>query len=279
MSLSYHFTKRIFHAFGFIIIAVLLVSGLTPEQVQAQDDEEPLYLVFEFMKVDNEQESAYAETEQMWRSIHQERVKSGEIIGWDLWSLQPGGEMQGYQYLTVTLFDDPAKMFGDPQMGDHARAAYPDLSDEEISNKFSGTAASRDLAERFYLEQIASTEGDFQMNVGTVASIDFMKVKMDNYPAYEQSEMEIFKPFHQQMIDNSEKGSWGLLRIMNPIGSDTYASHITVNMYENWQQVFSGQNSDSEPESSFSEDMMVQKGLETRDMKWVYMATLRDMVR
>jgi hypothetical protein len=41
--------------------------------------------------------------------IHDQRVKNGNIIGWDLWSLQPGGEDQGYQYLTVQIFTDPVK--------------------------------------------------------------------------------------------------------------------------------------------------------------------------
>jgi len=260
------------------LLALLLVISFYPLQIQAQEQEpDKLYLVFEFMKVDNEQESAYAETEQMWRSIHQERIKSGEILGWDLWSLQPGGEDQGYQYLTVTIFDDPAKMFGDQQMEESARKAYPDLSDEKLQEKFSGTAASRDLAVRLYLEQLGTTESDFEMKVGTVASIDFMRVPMDNYSDYEQAEMEIFRPIHQETVDNGGKGSWELLRVMSPVGSDTYASHITVNMFESWNQVFSGQN--STPESSFSQDMMVQKGLETRNMKWTYMATLRDMIR
>ncbi len=263
--------------FCICLTALLLVSFFNPSRVEAQDSDGTLYLVFELMKVDNEQETAYAETEVLWKKIHEERVKSGEILGWDLWSLQPGGEMQGFQYMTVTVFDDPVKMFGDIPMLEHAQKAYPDMSEEELQAKFSGTAASRDLAVRFYLEQVGVTEGDFEMAVGTVASMDFMKVDMNNYSSYENAELEIFRPLHQNLIDAGKKGSWELLRVMNPVGSDTYASHITVNMYEGWEQVFSGDNNPTT--SSFAEDMMVQKGLETRDMKWSYIATLREMVR
>ena len=80
------------------------------------------------MKVDNEQEAAYAETEAFWEKIHQQRAKNGDIIGWDLWALQPGGEDQGFQYMTVNLYNDPVKMMsggdGDTFMAS-AKAAYP----------------------------------------------------------------------------------------------------------------------------------------------------------
>ena len=88
-----------------LIIVVLMLFSITAIA------QEKLYLIFEFMKVDNTQETAYAETEALWEKIHQQRVKNGDIIGWDLWSLAPGGEDQGYQYMTVTVFNDPLKMF------------------------------------------------------------------------------------------------------------------------------------------------------------------------
>ena len=42
------------------------------------------YLIFEFMKVDNSQEAFYTETEDFWEKIHEQRLASGDITGWDL---------------------------------------------------------------------------------------------------------------------------------------------------------------------------------------------------
>ena len=262
-----------------VLCCFIALTLVTPDKVLAQ--EEPLYLVFEFMRVDNEQETAYQETETFWKKIHQQRVKSGEIIGWDLWSLRPGGENQGYQYLTVTLYNDPVKMMSGSPIMEHARKAYPKLSDVQLTKKFEQTAASRDLAIRLYLEEIAGTSGNEEMKVGTVASIDMMKAKEGMAQDYENAENEIFKPWHQSQVDADQKGSWGLLRIMNPIGTDTYASHITVNMYRNWTQMLGGDSdgSDESDSSSLPGEEEIQKGLETRDMKWVYLAVLQEMVR
>ncbi len=157
----------------------------------------------------------------------------------------------------------------------HAKKAYPRMSEKEVTAKFNNTPNTRDLAERFFLEREDFTQGDFPMEVGTIATIDFMKA---SDPNYERMESEIFKPQHQAMVDRGEKGSWGLLDIVIPYGSDTYASHITVNMYRDWEQMLGGSPGGG-GESNLVQDLAVQEGLETRDMKKVYLARLVKKVR
>jgi hypothetical protein len=250
-----------------ILIALMLVgnNGI------AQDK---LYLIFEFMKVDNEQEQAYSETEAFWEKIQEQRVKNGDILGWDLWSLQPGGENQGYQYLTVNLYNDPVKMMSGAGNFEAAlKAAYPEMSDAERNEKFNNTAKSRDLAARVYLEQIATTKGDFEMPLGTVAGINLMKVSDGDYEKYEKFETEIFQPMHQKEVDAGRRGNWGLMRYMLPVGSDVYASHITVDMYKDYNQLFNG-GAVAGPALSEDQIQKIQEGLTSRDLKFKYMATL-----
>jgi len=256
------------------LAVIVFFSGLST--AVAQENEDTLFLIFELMKVDNEQELAYAETEAFWNKIHQERVASGDIIGWDLWSLRPGGEDQGYQYMTVTLFNDPVKMMSGGDLMANAQRAYPDMSEEELTEELYNSSKSRDLAVRLYLEEIAYTDGDFEMMPGTVASINMMKVEPLSYEDYESAETEIFQPYHQERVDAGNMGSWGLLRIISPGGSETFASHITTDMYEGWEQAFS---STLNPPDSFAEEMMVNAGLQTRDLKWVYIAVLEEKIR
>ncbi len=133
-------------------LLILIAFMFLGNSIIAQDK---LFLVFEFMKVDNEQQAAYMETESFWEKIHQERTKSGDIIGWDLWSLQPGGENDGYQYLTVTLYNDPIKMMSSGGNFESAlKAAYPKMSEEQLMSKFNNSAKSRDLAKRVILNKL-----------------------------------------------------------------------------------------------------------------------------
>ncbi len=250
-----------------ILIAILLFSNNAFTQ-------DKLYLIFEFMEVDNEQEAAYMETEAFWEKIQEQRVKNGDILGWDLWSLQPGGENQGFQYLTVNLYNDPLKMMSNAGNFEAAlKAAYPEMSEDERNNKFENTAKSRDLAVRIYLEQIATTKGNFDMPVGTVAGINFMKATDGDYEKYETFETEIFQPMHQKEVDAGKMGNWGLLRYILPVGSDVYASHITVDMYKDYNQLFNEGGIDG-PAMSDDQTRKIQEGLTTRDLKYKYMATL-----
>jgi hypothetical protein len=252
----------------FIVLTLMLFFSY---QMTSQ---EKLYLIFEFMKVDNEQEAAYADTEEFWAKIHEQRVKNGDIIGWDLWRLQPGGEDQHFQYMTVNLYNDPVKMMSGAGNFDAAlKAAYPNMSDEDLDKKMIKTSKSRDLAVRIYLEQIDLTKDDFDMPLGTVASINMMKVDMNNYSAYETAETDIFKPMHQASVDNGSLGSWGLLRFMAPYGSDTYASHITVDMYRDYTHYFMPRNNDG-GEQTAAQSKKINEGIATRDMKYSYLATL-----
>jgi hypothetical protein len=251
-----------------ILIAIMLVGNTAIAQ-------DKLYLIFEFMKVDNEQEQAYMETEEFWEKIQEQRVKNGDILGWDLWSLQPGGEEQGYQYLTVSLYNDPVKMMsGAGDFEAALKTAYPQMSDDELTEKFNNTAKSRDLAKRVFLEQIASTKDDFEMPLGTIAGINLMKATDGNSGRYEKFETEIFQPMHQSEVDSGIRGNWDLLRFMLPVGSDVYASHITVDMYRDYKQMFNGWIEEEGPAMSDERIQKIQEGLTSRDFKFKYMATL-----
>ncbi len=257
----------------FIISAVVIISLTAVAQ-------EKLFLTFEFMKVENHQESDYWDTENFWEKIHQERVNNKDIIGWDLWVLKPGGEDQGFQYMTVTLFDSAVKMFnGGENIMEAAKKAYPNMTEDEITVRFNEGEKTRNLSVRLFLERIKNTTGNFELKPGTVASIDFMKATDNNYEAYEKAEIDVFYPMHQKMVDAGNKGSWSLVRVLSPSGSDIYTSHLTVNMYNDFDQFIQLGERGNEVPVSDDEARKMQEGVKTRDMKWVYLASLSKKVR
>lgn len=256
-------------------IVMLIAVVLFYSSAFAQDK---LYYVLEFMKVDDKNETAYLETESFWEKIHEQRIKNGDLIEWDLWKLKSNDEEQSYQYLTINVYNDPAKMLG--EWGDItvlAKKAFPDMSDEEIAKKMDNTNKSRDLAVRYYVERIDKTDDNFEMPVGTIATLSMMKVDLDKFSAYEKAERDIFKPMHQQEIDNNLRASWNLNRFISPIGSNTYASHITMNIYKDFNQFFSTPEEDIE--ITEEQQKSIDKGIALRIMKYVHMAELMKKVR
>lgn len=260
------------------LLATCMAMMMVTITIAQENLNQEFYLLFEFMSVSDESGSDYLEVEEFWSAIHKQRVADQKIMGWDLWSLTPAGTKQGSQYLTVTLFatlEDMMQPVSMDEILNYTKKAHPKLSEKEMNTMIDKTTHSRDIARQVYLKQIAWTEGDFQMQVGTVSTIDIMKAHNDNY---EKAESEIFKPWHQEMVDQGQKGNWGLLRTILPAGTDAYSSHITVNMYKDVAQLAAAMESGAGEMDGLMQ-LAVQEGLESRDMREVKIATLEMMVR
>ena len=255
---------------GFVI---LLSFG-----IHAQNNSKQQYLLFEFMQVKGGQSSDYLKVEDFWSGIHKQRVADKSILGWDLWSLAPGGTEQGSQYLTVTLFASLEKMLNAIESLDvygYAKKAYPNKTEKEITAMLDQTVKSRDLAHQVLFRQIDSTSDDFKMTIGTMLTMDIMKQLDDSY---EKVESEIFKPWHQQMVTEGKKGSWGLLQTILPSGSEAYGTHLTFSMYKDVAQLAAFMESNG-GSWDLKTQLAVQQGLKTRDLRETKIGRLEKMVR
>ncbi len=246
--------------------------------ILAQDKSEKLFMLLEFMQVEDHNNSAYWEIETFWSEIHKQRIADGTIIGWDLWALTPSGSKQGSQFMTVTLFPSfQALMQGIPgdKFDEYLKKAHPDKSDNDLEKIFAKVSSSRDIAHQLFVQQISYTESDFKLKVGTIMTMDAMK---QTHSSYEKMENEIFQPWHQELVNKGEKGSWGLIEIIYPKGNEVYATHITYSMYENLEK-FAQSMENSGGEMDIMTQLAVQEGLKTREWKEQKLARLVMMVR
>jgi len=248
--------------------------------VFGQDDDSQMYLHFQWVTVDNEQEYAYGDTEDFWSKIHQERANMGDIVGWDLWSLQPHGEKQTSQYLLVELHNDPVKMMDGSaweNLYKAAEAAYPEMSRYDLMTKMRKSSKTRDLAYDQYCVLIGGTDSDFEMEEGIVSRINFMKVDEENSEAYVNAELSVFLPMHQKSASEGHRGSWGLASVLVPWGTDTYANYITFDMYTDYAQMFGEYDGMDEPSDDIQDKM--NEAIALRELKWGVMGTLVKKVR
>jgi hypothetical protein len=114
------------------------------------------------------------------------------------------------------------------------------------------------------------------MKTGTIATIDIMK-QLDE--GYEKAESEIFKPWHQDMVTKGKKGSWGLLRVILPAGSESYGTHLTVSMYKDAAQLAAFMENTDGGEMDLMTELAVKEGFKTREWKEMKIATLQKTVR
>ena len=259
-----------------IILALIVIAT---SSIVAQEKSEQLYLLFEFMQVDDHNGSDYWEIEDFWSEIHKQRIADNSILGWDLWQLTPSGSKQGSQFMTTTLFNSlEAMLQGMPgdKFNEYLQKAHPDKSKNELDAMMEKTVLSRDMAHQVFAKEISTTDDEFEMKVGTVMTMDIMKQVKDSYVKMEN---EIFKPWHQEQVDNGKKGNWGLVQIILPTGSEAYASHFTYSMFENLEQLTTSMESWEGGDMDLTTELAVQEGFKTREWKELKIARLVMMVR
>lgn len=257
----------------FLVVGMLWVSSLKAQQTQ--------YMVFEFVKVDNDQLFDYIEFKDLMEKVYRQALSDKRIKGWDFWSLQSGGDHADFQYIMVTYYDDPVKMMNgldEQSMMEYTRIAYPHLSSIQVNKLFQESLAMRDMPMRLYMREISETNDNFQMKPGVLASFDLMKAKEGNFEAYEAAESETFKPIHQKFVEQGLMGHWSLLRTALPLGSEAKSTHLTMNIYKDYMQFFNAQSYEDMNQTE-AQRKAVNEGLNSRDQKWVYLATLENVVR
>lgn len=257
----------------FLVCGMLWVSSLKAQQTQ--------YMVFEFVKVENEQLFDYIEFKSLMEKVYRQALNDKRIVGWDFWSLQSGAENSDFQYIMVTYYNNPVEMMNgldEQSMMEYTKIAYPHLSSVQVAKLFQESLKMRDMPMRLYMKKITETKDNFQMKPGVLASFDLMKANEGHFDTYEKAEDEVFKPIHQKYVDQGLMGHWSLLRTALPLGSEAKSTHLTINVYKDYMQFFNAQSYEDINQTAAQREA-VNKGLNSRDQKWVYLATLENVVR
>lgn len=239
------------------------------------------YLVFEFIKVESNQTYDFIAHIDFMEKLYKAAINDKKIQGWDFWSLQSGADPSEFQYITITYYHDPVSMMNGLQEDDLAKygmIAYPHMTENDVREKLNNADTSMDLAQRSYMQEIASTRDNFQLKRGTLASFDLMKAVEGKFQEYEKAEKEVFMPIHQGRIEKGLMGHWSLLRTALPFGSEAKSTHLTMNIYKDYLQFFNAQEYE-DMDSTAEQRAAQEKGLKSRDQKWVYLATLENAVR
>ena len=88
-----------------LAVTSFLAGALVP--IASTDTKPAKYFQVDYMKVSPGKEADYLKVEkEMWRPLHQERIKQGLSRSWSLYALQfPSGTGEKYDYVTVNAFD------------------------------------------------------------------------------------------------------------------------------------------------------------------------------
>ena len=90
------------------LVAVTSFFAGTLVPIASTDTKSAKYFQVDYMKVSPGKDTEYLKVErEMWKPLHQERIKGGRLRSWSLYGLQfPSGTEEKYDYITVNAFDE-----------------------------------------------------------------------------------------------------------------------------------------------------------------------------
>ena len=211
-----------------LLCAICLLALLISERAFAQR-----YVMMDYMYVPEEQQANYLEVEQeLWKPIHKEFLKDGNLQGWYLLEIPyPGGTNAEYHYITVRVYKEPVANPMDGLM-DKARKVHPDADLEAFADK---TMQSRDLVKThgFYAWEAFGWE---DRKMSTVGQQVYFRVPMDKWEAYRKMEVEDYHPMHKAEIAAGYRHGWMGLQLMRPMGMAEPYQFVAVDFYKDYDQ-------------------------------------------
>jgi hypothetical protein len=237
-------------AITFFLVAILMV--VIPFGGNAQQNDPPLFALVECMKVMPENENLYVDLEKnIWKPMHQERVRQGNIAGWYLYKVRYTGTGDSYNYVTVTLFTDPLKIENPWKNIDPGKI----LPGKDLDKILSQTIESRDMVSSSLINRSASVYQDGGPGDFKYIQVDFMKVGQGMGGEYYDTETKIWKAVHQEFIKAGSRVGWSLWERNYPSGASLDFQYITVNYLKNWSQIGAANYNDAFAKAHAGKDL------------------------
>ncbi len=190
------------------------------------------YAVVYFFKVDPGKGTAYLKMEkELWKPIHQARQKAGEILGWYCYSVDFSGSGSEYNYVTVTVVENLAKMDGvDYQKW--FKTVHPKRTIEEITKT---TNDARVMVRSELVRRVAVAEpAKAPAKRAPMISLSFFKSPDEKSDAYSKMVSDILVPVNKAMVETDPNADLSFWEVWLPNGSSTKYNYVGVGSMPNY---------------------------------------------
>jgi len=223
-----------------------------------------VYALVDFMKVKPGNEAKYVDMEKnVWKPMHQERIKKGLITGWILYRVLYTGSSDPYNYVTITFVDNTANL-EDTWAGIDPNKI---LVGKDVDKLYQETLESRDLVKSNLIVRVDEVVPEAPVDVKYI-EVDYMKVKPGNDGAYLDTEKKIWAPVHKEFVKAGTRAGWSLWGEVYPAGSAGEYQYITANYFPDFKKIGAADYTDAFKKAHAGEDIdaLDQKTAASRDL-------------
>lgn len=224
-----------------ISLWVFIAGLMTPYTVSCQSNDR-LYVQAAFMKVKSGMNAEYVKLErEIWKPIHQERVKQGKITGWQISEVMyPAGSDREYDFVVVSLVRGWKNI--ETMWDGMDEIAKKVLTKEQLA-RMDKTEQTRDMIR----VELWAVEDMVFRNPNGGAPWKYMTVGFKDVPfgfgkwaEYASMEKELAKPLHQQKINAGKMAGWSLEWLSYPYDATKPGSVITIDFFDRWEDLQGG---------------------------------------
>lgn len=234
-----------------LCIVMVFLLGFAPLTMMGQNSPSTMFGLVEFMKTTPGSEGNYVELERtVWKKLHQARVDKGIIAGWYLYRIHYTASDDAYNYVTVTLFTDQSKLENPWEGIDPAEV----LGEAEVVKAYEETMKTRSLVSSNLMNRMEFVfpeggPGDFKY-----LQLDYMKVKQGHDGEYINTEVDVWKPIHNEFIKAGSRVGWSLWGRVFPSGYGHEFQYVTVNYFSDFAQIGTANYNDALSKAHPNED-------------------------
>ncbi len=214
----------------FVLIFMALPMTAALALTSASDEQErTVYLQIDYYVLsDGAAPGFVAMQEELWRPVHEERIRDGAIIGWSLYDALITGPTVDYDFVAITMTEDYGALFGADNRELIARVHPQRGTDPLVGTLHEGY--------RIVNSEIWRMNGAAMPDGATAPAGKYVtKNYMDSRGAsgeHESMELDFWKPIHYVRIDQDILNSWVMYTMVKPGGASIRYNYSTIDYYD-----------------------------------------------
>ena len=210
---------------------VVFVLGYT--QINAQS--KPVYYLVTYYKTDKDKTDEYLNLIKNYASkIWKEKIKAGDVSAYALYSVVATSDDEGYNLISLQA-SNSINDFTKSNTMELFKKGMPGIDEKTLNAITKNFTSIRTSIKTEIYRQVDGIPSSFQ----PYYEMNFMKATPGKENEYVRQEKEIYKPIHQEFINNGNRTGWGFSQLVVPVAEASKYNYVTSNAFADWDKSYS----------------------------------------
>jgi hypothetical protein len=214
-----------------LLMLVVFVLGYT--QINAQS--KPVYYLVTYYKTDKDKTDEYLNLIKNYASkIWKEKIKAGDVSAYALYSVVATSDDEGYNLISLQA-SNSINDFTKSNTMELFKKGMPGIDEKTLNAITKNFTSIRTSIKTEIYRQVDGIPSSFQ----PYYEMNFMKATPGKENEYVRQEKEIYKPIHQEFINNGNRTGWGFSQLIVPVAEASKYNYVTSNAFADWDKSYS----------------------------------------